>query len=254
MYDKSLDISHSNKIKEYSEKEFQDIIFSFFNSFGEEEYKIIKSAFDLKHIGYGIEDEYFSFGACCLNVPFTSSSYITTPYVKKDLQTMYFITHELGHYIEANKIIFPQGKVNKTNQEILGEVSSTFFELEFIEYLKKNKIEASTAKEMGDFGYYNLSSYLSDLFFHLDTLPRKINNMEFDDIQGCTYYGMSYYVVLHLMDIYENDKEHFKKLFYTLLSSRETSTIEENLRNLGFNIDEFTRGELIKERVKMLNK
>ena len=138
-------IPNDDLIRGYNEKDFKDIILSYFNTYGDKYYKIAKKYFDENriHIGYtpsktlGKEN----IGGFFAHLTWLESGYIISVYDKYNTWSMGSIVHELGHAIDAELFIFPQQKVMSVFSDTLLEVPSTTFEMGLFDYLINNKID-----------------------------------------------------------------------------------------------------------------
>lgn len=128
------------QVRRYSEKDFIDIILSYFSTYGDNYYKVAKKYFEEErvHMGYQPNGDTAGFFE---GLKWLYSGYIISMYRDYNTWSAASFCHELGHAVDAETFIFPQQKVISTLQDMLLEVPSTTFELGFLDYLKKNKID-----------------------------------------------------------------------------------------------------------------
>lgn len=143
-YLKSIDFKHIpyvEQIRRYSEKDFIDIILSYYSTYGDLYYKAAKKYFDENRIHMGFRDIGNNVAGFYSSLVWLKSGYIISVYNGYNSWSATSFCHELGHAIDAETFIFPQQKVMPTLSDMLIEVPSTTFELGFLDYLKKNKID-----------------------------------------------------------------------------------------------------------------
>ena len=135
-------IDYINKVRKYSEKDFIDIIYSYFSTYGNKVYSIVKRYFEEERIQMGYDfisdTDYAGFFSKLIYI---NGGYIVSLYSRYDSRSLCNISHELGHAIDAEMFHFPQQKVITTVSDIYSEISSTMFELGMYDYLKKNRID-----------------------------------------------------------------------------------------------------------------
>ena len=138
-------VPNESLVRSYSEKDFKDIILSYFNTCGEKYYKIAKKYFDENriHVGYTPNGKLSkeNIGGFFAHLIWLESGYLVSMYNKYDTWSMSSVVHELGHAIDAELFIFPQQKVISVFSDTLLEVPSTTFEMGFLDYLINNKID-----------------------------------------------------------------------------------------------------------------
>lgn len=143
-YLNSIDFKHMpyiEQIRRYNEKDFIDIILSYFSSYGDLYYKAVKKYFDENRIHMGYKDIGNNTAGFYSSLIWLSSGYIVSMYNGYNSWSATSFCHELGHAIDAETFVFPQQKVIPTLSDMLIEIPSTTFELGFLDYLHKNKID-----------------------------------------------------------------------------------------------------------------
>lgn len=250
------------KMNIYSEKDFKDILLDFFSKCGELQFKIVKKYFDEKRIELGTnimgEDEDMYSGE------FISSIYLKSGYIvtTDDLITSKLITtvaHEFGHALDYELFIFPQQKKMNFYGDFFLEISSGFFELLFIDYLKKNRMDGvvpdillnDRIAILGE-GQENLEIFKFADYFDVTNEGNIITE---DDkilhLQDSILYGLGYYYAFHLMYLYNNmSRDEFWKLYYDLLCCRKETPAEKIIDMLGISYDDFISGKYIQPAIK----
>lgn len=136
-------LPYYDTVRFYSEKDFKDIILSFFNEYGDNYYKIVKKYFDEERIllGYTTSHNNENMAGFFANLTWIYAGYIISRYQTYDSFSLCSIVHELGHAIDAEIFLFPQQKVIPVMSDIFIEIPSTVFEMSMFDYLNKNKID-----------------------------------------------------------------------------------------------------------------
>ena len=134
-------IGYITKVRKYSEKDFLDIIYSYYSTYGNKIYNIVKKYFEENriHLGYNIDEE--NVGGFFTKLIYLNSGYIVCLYDTYDSRNMSYLVHELGHAIDAELFKFPQQKKIPSISDIYSEVPSTTFEIGLFDYLRTNKID-----------------------------------------------------------------------------------------------------------------
>ena len=136
-------LPYYDTVRFYSEKDFKDIILSFFNEYGDNYYKIAKKYFDEERIllGYTTSHNKENMAGFFANLTWIYAGYIVSRYQTYDSFSLCSIVHELGHAIDAEIFLFPQQKVIPVMSDMYIEIPSTVFEMSMFDYLNKNKID-----------------------------------------------------------------------------------------------------------------
>ncbi len=127
--------------RKYSEKDFVDLIYEFYNTFGEKYYKVAKSFFDEKRIQLGSKSVTSDAGGYYSDIEFLESGFV---FIKNDAltsKTASYLVHELGHAMDGALFIYPQQKDIPVFSDCYAEIPSTTFEIAFNNYLKEKKID-----------------------------------------------------------------------------------------------------------------
>ncbi len=167
--------------REYSEKEFIDIILSFYSQYGDKYYNIVKKYFDEKRIHFDYVDKSSDtnkdIGGFFTSLNWLNSGYIVAMFNKYSSVSMTALTHELGHAIDAETYRFPQQKVMNIFSDLLIEVPSTTFEFAMYDYLKKNKIDVDAPLVM----YNNRFQVINAAY---ETLKKSNSRETFINLEG----------------------------------------------------------------------
>ena len=272
-------------IKRYTDSDFKDLMLDFFNEQDVNKYKIVKSMFDEERVGISSLEDYDCAGFCT-----SMSSGVIKPYVVvkgfldnriNSIQAMN-LAHEFGHAIEGHYVLNRYNK-NHTNKGIVfSEVSSMFYQLEFLRYLEKNKTSVKETLNLINYYHYFTSSFLKDLKdtnsneaifdgeefvsagedFYIESnrnmvRPFKKKSEESDDVYWLEVdfhdpliYGFGSYMALHLSELRKQDPKEFEKAWNYYLSSRSLMDYEEIFELFGLNPDEFATGELIEPTIR----
>ena len=248
--------------KSYSEKDFKDIIFSYFNSYGEKYYKIVKKYFDEQRIQMKmklsdkeLQENFAGFFSSFVTL---SSGYILSRYSCLNSCSLASLAHELGHAIDAETFIFPQQKTLPTLSDMLLEIPSTMFEVGLIDYLIKNEIDVDGGLVL----YNDKSMFIDDTY---DTLAKVYSLGDVDmDFYGTTFidgeqydfredmlYGLGYYFAF-CFDVLKEQMENkeFLKHFNDVMTMRKESTLEEIIELSGVSYDDFVNSTLIRPKLE----
>lgn len=154
----------------YSEKDFLDIILSYYSTFGDKIFNMVKKYFEEEriHLPYYSREHNLDNNVGVFFVPITSlsSGYVLSTHKKYNTYSLCSLAHELGHALDAEMFLFPQKKTIKPLSDILVEVPSTTFEFGLYYYLIKNKIDPSGALVLLNDRFKGIQNYSE----HLDYL------------------------------------------------------------------------------------
>lgn len=271
-------------MKCFSEKEFKDIILSYFATLGDVPYKIAKRYFDEKRIHISEEKGKISgFGGFADWIDCIKSGYIFTSYNKYNILNAQSVVHELGHIIDGETHIMPQHKIVYRFHDIMTEVPSTTREVGFYDFVKTNCIDAGGAEIMFANRFGHMKSWfellttalkIDDLVIEPDGMGYKGEDIDafYDlrdeaialgrkdlleylcveqyDVRNSLLYSMGYWFALHLNRIRQEDPNNFEKLLSNLCMSRFDSTLEESIAMLGISYDDFVKGKYIFPKVR----
>ena len=238
-----INFRYVNHRKIFSYKEVKELILSFFNQFDNNSFKIVKSVFDESkcHIGVDFYDDFS--GCCCTNLTL-NKSLIFLGNENFRLYDIMVLAHELGHYIEISKFVLPQSK-GYSFFSTFREVSSMFYEYEFLKYLQKNHFQLKSTNDLLNLYYSNILEYfnaystiMSEEFYDEETLSDTI------------IYSMGPYMALHFSELKKQDYKRFECIFNNFISNIDIGNFETLMKISEFNIEDFLSGDLIKDTIK----
>lgn len=239
----------------YTPSEFKDMIYDFYSGFGDTFYKVCKKYFDENRIelGYSLDYELGGF----LGISSLKSGYIIAASDVLGTANMSTIVHELGHASDAELFLFTQQKKVSYNSDYLGEIPSIFFELMFLEYMKKNRIDGEghsiLLNERIDF-YSSFEGIFKSYYASDSGVINYDGDVELDtgdkfDIYQSIVYSLGSYFALHMCELYKSGDTNFKKNFFDIISRRCEATLPEIVNLLGLSLDEFLSGDIIKPKI-----
>ena len=245
-------------MKKYDEKTFKDIILSYFATYGNKEYEIVKKYFDENRIEMSYEkcaDDDLAAAFALLTK--LKSGYIISIHNNYNTWSMTDLVHELGHAIDAERFLFPQQKKVNVFSDMLCEIPSTTYEIGFLNYLLNNNIDESAriiknykhsllADASDELNYiYSLTDINSDYDGNL--YDKDGNVYPFKDMLS---YGLGYYFSYILNYIKDNNPEEFDKIFYNVISSRnEIIHLIDFAKIMGISEEEFLNCNLVKNDI-----
>lgn len=263
--------------RKYSEKDFKDIVLSYYASCGEDAYKKVKQFFDEKRISVSVlraydYSQYISSSAL-------ESGYILCGYDELSTQSMTALVHELGHMLDYMNLYVTQGKTYSVADDALLEVASVGREYDFLNYLIQNKIDPVSARILINnlvietFDGYEYSSLLDgsenivllekDEFASKEIEEDVVNSEEGYDEETYTYfidkeqfrlrllYALGNYFAFHLYEIKKQNPKEYEKIFHNLISTRkECKSILESVDSLGISSELFLSSKVIEEPIR----
>ena len=217
-----------NKMNKYDEKTFKDVILSYYATYGNKIYNIIKKYFDENRIEMCYEKvEEDDLAAAFAHITNLKTGYIVSIHNNYNSWSMTDLVHELGHAIDAELYLFPQQKKVSVFSDILCEIPSTTYEMGFLNYLINNNIDSS-ARIIKNYKHSLLADASDELnyIYSLCDINTDYAGNLYDD-NGNVYpfremllYGLGYYFAYNLNYLKDNDTKDFNKIFYNIISSR----------------------------------
>lgn len=270
--------------KTYTDSKMKEVLLDFFNDEGVDKYKIVKSMFDDERVSISSLKNLDYVGFCSI---FNSN---IKPYVlvkglqdKNTLTQLTGFAHEFGHAIEAHYILNRYNEFYKYKNLVFSEVSSMFYQLEFLRYMQRNRINIKdTTNAINDFHFF-IKPFLEELEYS-DTKEITEEGEKFisssedfyvneekdiirpfkkeNDKDGLEYwlefefydpliYGFGSYLAFHLSELKKQDPKEFNKAWNYYLSTRTLMSYEEIFDLFGLDLDKFVSGELIKPTIEM---
>ena len=275
--------TYFNCKRTYSDLKMKELLLDFFNDEGTDKLKIVKSMFDEERVSTSSLENLDYVGFC------TITDTNIKPYVvvdgiqdKNTLFQLVDFAHEFGHAIEASYMQNRYNEFYKLRNLPFSEVASMFYELEFLRYMQRNRINIKdTINAINDFHSFT-SSFLEGLVYS-DTKEIVEDDEKFisssddfyvneerdiirpfkkeSDKDGLEYwlefefyrpliYGLGSYLALHLSELKKQDPKEFNKAWNYYLSTRTLMSYEEIFNLFGLNVDEFVSGKLIEPAIK----
>lgn len=253
---KYKNIPYFDACKKYNEKQFVDIILSYYATYGNKIYSIVKKFFDEKRINMksiplpGNAGYYSHF-------VWLNSGYIFSKYSDYGGSSLANVVHELGHAIDAELFIFSQQKKNQLFNDMFVEIPAISFETGFYDYLQDTNIDKPG-------GMILANNRATNLFFNLERVNLALsdeNLMVYEnglakDSKGYGYqlrkdllYGIGSIFALHLNEIRKTSTKDFLKILNNLTTMRKEMTLEDAIEMTGFDLEDFISCRAIKPRL-----
>ncbi len=178
-----------------------------------------------------------------------NKTYILIQNDKFDMETIITLVHELGHVVEAYKKIFYKGIKSNSEVGYFSEVSSTFFEYEFIKYLLNKGIDDESEEKLYSY-YLDIADDFYDLSSLLDAKPNYENcfemceytseNETFNiDLLTRIKYGYDKYISLLLSKRYHGNPDGFNEIHEKFIEVNDSVGTKKLLEELGISEEEF---------------
>ena len=191
------------------------------------------------------------------------------------------LAHEFGHAIEGHSILNRYNEFYKDKNRILSEVASMFYELEFLRYLQKNRINMKETTELVN-NYHDFTKYFLEGLVESDVKETTIDDEKFmcdsekffineegdmvrpfkkvGEENGPNYwlsfyfkkpikYGFGSYMALNLSELKKQDPKEFNKAWNHYLSMRTLMSYRDIFDLFGLDIKKFTSGEFVKPTI-----
>lgn len=248
-------------LRKFSEKDYNDTLLSFLSEFGDDMINIARKYMSENRIimNYKMNPQ-DQFKAMHIGSKLLKSGYII---LRDDEYTIYSLAsfiHELGHAYDREKFIYSQQKRIRNFEDLLIEVPSIYFEMEFYNYLIKNKINKDGAMILEN----EKLTRMSDTFASFYTIPKEYfeivdpiilqndsNYNKRSTFRNDLIYGLGIYIVVHLLHLRKNmSSKEFMKELYNFISSRKERTLKESVEGLGIDYDDFLIGTYVYPKVE----
>lgn len=247
----------NDNIPFYNETQAREMILTYFKQFGDKIYNIAKSYLDGR-VSINIDLDPGT-GGSFMNNYANELGYILIKYGEFNAASISAIVHEIGHAIDNSLFVYPQQKELSLSNQFLIEVPSTFFEINFLQYLIENNIDVKGAqycladrililRRLSD--EYEKFYNLSDGLITEDRCIVDPTTDEVIDLDGAILYGYGYLFSLNLCELFKEDKNLAMKKLINLICSRKEITILESIESLGFDEDEFLSLKRPKDNIK----
>lgn len=189
------------------------------------------------------------------------SGYVRADSRNLNLQSLSFATHELGHAIDAETFLFPQQKKILLFSDLFAEIPSTAIEVLFNDYLEQQHIDdfgtlllknqSANKIKVYTMPYYPSFHYS---FYYIDEDGDVVNaetGMGYPDFRNDLLYGIGYEMAYHLLLIYREDPNEFRRVFNRLITSRgECTNLRDYISKTGIDPDDFISGKLIRPEIE----
>lgn len=248
--------NYYDAMKTYSEKEFMDILLSYYATYGDKYYQIAKKY---------IEDHRISFGSKLINnskayflqFNWLNSGYIFTSYNKLDGVTLGGVAHEIGHAVDSETFLFPQRKKHIIFSDTMVEFPSVAFEIGLYDYLKDQNIDYTGGLILG-----NMRAHC--MIYHFTTNRKALldpglmiyQNGVAEDSKGVCYdfrtnlvYGLGYLFGFHLSEIRKRDPQEFLRVLNNINTQRFEIPLDEAIKMTGYDLMGFLDCRYIRPRI-----
>ncbi len=253
----------SNNMRCYTEEDFKELIYSFFSMYGNSTLKFIKNIIENNRIELGSFKPLDSGAAYTVSSFLTNDVYVITSLCDYSVDSMTVLVHELGHTMDMMNVANYQGKKNYIATPFL-EIPSCFFEISFLNYLKKNKIESNTTLNlivdrminqtsnfniysdllMNETGEYSLD--VNGYIVKTNVDKNLINKCYRDDL----IYFLGYITAFNMLKVSENNEKEYMKYFNNFSTLKHEQSFEENIETLGIDFEKYLENSLIEGYIK----
>lgn len=250
---------YSEYVQYYSEKQFIDIILSFYSQFGNEVYRAVKKYFDENRIeiGYKRTDKE-DYPAAYADLPFLKTGYIISAHPNYYTWAISDMVHELGHAVDSETFLFPQDKKYSSLPDFLIEVPSMSYARCFSDYLFENDIDPLGALLLENYEQVkslDRSSFTEEALKHKERKVDLEGVVHYEDkttapLRKVIIYGLGFHFANNLVNIYKQDPKEFQRILFNIISTRkETRLLEDSVAKMGVDFDDFLNCESIKNSV-----
>ena len=272
-----------NEMRRYSEEEFKDLILSYFATYGNVPYRIVKKYFDEKRIQLKTIDVKSFDGGFYSWLHSLKTGFIFDKYEGLNTMSAWSLVHELGHAVDTETYLFTQDKKRIFGSDGLIEVPSASVELGFLDELIDNRIDPNGGRLLYNSRFCLLNKYcrsyeeavsLDDLMLcpdgtaysekeqmALDELAMEARatgrDKELDDLYIRSYpfrdfiiYILGYWFALHINQIRKQDKEEAYKIMCNIDTQRYEHTLDESIALLGISKEDFISGKYVLPKIE----
>ena len=270
----------SNKIQGYNNKELNESMYEFLNSYDSKLCKMFKDKINNCEIFYSF-DANKDIGENA-NIDCLRKNFITLRYNdRKNIDDAASVMHEFGHSYE-HELMYNRNVSLLADATPFFEVCSSFFEYAYMNYLKENRILDKDIKIIFDLYYknillfnidiYTISNYIKksefidiheeiinvndeEIWLETDKVKDKLNyymfskNREPLNFRDTYIYGIGKLFAVILYDSYKNDPNNFKKEFANALCNYPLTKDISAFNNLGITEEELVSGNILKKRL-----
>lgn len=271
----------TNLVRGYSNKELNESMHEFLNSYDSRLCKMFKDKINNCEIFYSFDLD--TFIGENVNIDSLKKNFITLKYNdKKNVCDAVSIMHEFGHSYEY-ELMYNHNTSLLADVTPFFEVCSSFFEYAYMNYLKDNKLLNKNLEIIFDLYYknvllfnidiYTISNYIKksefvdiyeeiinindeEIWLETDRVKDKLNyymnslNREPLNFRKTYIYGIGKLFAVILYDSYKNDPSNFKKEFVNALCNYPLTKDINAFSNLGISEEELVSGNILKKRLK----
>ena len=248
-------------LRKFSEKDFTDILLSFLSEFGDDMVNIAKKYMDEDRIIMNYRmNPHDQFKAMHIGSKLLKSGYIILRYDEYTTYSLSSLVHELGHAYDRERFIYSQQKRIRNFEDLLIEVPSVYFEMEFYDYLIRNKINKDGAMIIKNEKLTRMSDTFASFYMtpkeYFEIVDPTILQSESDYNKRSAFrndliYGLGIYIVVHLSHLRRNmSSKEFMKELYNFISLRKERTLKESVEGLGIDYDDFLTGTFVYPEVE----
>lgn len=263
------------RISSMSERDFNELLLSYFSTYGDKVYNIVKKYIDEGRIELGS-----SLSNGCNGV-FVESSCLKNGYITVDkgrhfdILTLVTLCHELGHAIDSETFLFPQSKRLISSEDILTEVPSCFFEIGFLKYLIDcNYYSKDALVILAD--TYSMARGMMQEFhvinglesFYVDNLGHVVNqnnkyidpdgneiedpekkDVAFASIIDAMKYSLGLYLAFNMSELCKGNRSEYLKQLFNFTTSRKEADFVELINMLNISKSDFESACLVKPTI-----
>ncbi|MBQ4263200.1 MAG: hypothetical protein IJB83_03010 [Bacilli bacterium] len=262
-YDRIVEENDLFKIYDYSPRrtfykdEVIEIVTSFYNEFGY--YDLVNDFFNRNCI---VDDLILGDNALGYTHVLKSLEkyYISLDEMDKGIPYLYVLVHEFGHVLDYK--LYNHNTYFDFKTSYMQEVAPIFFQIMFIDYLKRNKIASIEADLLlcNDIlvNYDNIGIFEICNNFEIESM-NKNGDVICDGAEGVKYkfafydtliYILGFYYAFHLKYLYYNDKNNFNSVFSYFMKNKGEVSSEELSNGFCFGKGIFESGVLIEDYIK----
>ena len=243
-------------LRKFNEKDFTDILLSFLSEYGNDMVNIAKKYMDEDRIIMNYRmNPHDQFKAMHIGSKLLKSGYIILRHDEYTTYSLSSLVHELGHAYDRERFIYSQQKRIRNFEDLLIEVPSIYFEMEFYDYLIRNKINKDGAMILKNEKLTRMSDTFASFYIttkeYFKIVDPIILQSESDYNKRSAFrndliYGLGIYISIHLSHLRRNmNSEEFMKELYNFISSRKERTLKESVEGLGIDYNDFLTGTYV---------
>ncbi len=235
-----------NHSKKYTFNEVKEIIMSYYSGFDELTQKIVKDFFNSNRFEINVHLDQNNEGMCFYSIKL-KKGFITIKSNEFRLEDILTFVHEIGHYIEFIKYILPQSRTLTYGNNFFDELSSKFYEYEFLRFLKKNNINIKDTNDLLNIHYTDI---LDSYDCYLELMDSGEDVFDFLKKTGINYAVCSYFAI-YLSELRKQEPKEFNRIFSKLISNYTVVCPSKILELSEFDKSDFLTCKSIKPTIKI---